>query len=369
MASQGVTFPRGDPARFGPEVKARVAAYFAERRLSDKATASMKVKTVLLLLLTFGSYGLILSNMFSAWAMLGLAVMMGVGVAGVGFSVAHDALHGAYSSRPWVNRVLGLAFDLLGANGYMWKITHNVIHHTYTNIHGVDEDLTVSPLLRLSPDAPRRPIHRFQHWYALPAYSTSTLFWVFVKDFKYFLQKDLGPYRNRQHPRSEVAILAVTKLLYFGWTIVIPLLVLQVAWWQFGIGFLAMHLTAGTILGVVFQLAHVVEGAEHLLPDEAGTMDSAWMIHEMRTTSNFGRRNRLLSWYVGGLNYQVEHHLFPRVCSVHYPALSGIVESTARECGVPYHAQPTLFAAVRSHFRTLRRLGREGGSSDLPLPA
>lgn len=357
MSYAGVRFPRRDPAEFGPEVKRRVTAYFADRNLSDKANATMVTKTVALLTVTVAAYGLILSGLAAPAAMLGLAVVMGVGIAGLGFSVAHDALHGAYSHRPVVNRVLGLVFDLLGANGYMWKITHNVIHHTYTNIHGIDEDLTVSPLLRLSPGAARRPIHRWQHWYALPAYSISTLFWVFVKDYKYFLARDLGPFKDRQHPRSEVAILLGTKMVYYTWSILIPLAVLDVTLWQFGLGFLVMHLTAGTILGVVFQLAHVVEDTEHLGPDAAGTMESAWMVHEMRTTADFGRGNPVLNWYVGGLNFQVEHHLFPRVCSVHYPALSPIVEQVAAECGVPYHAAPTLRAAVRSHFTMLKQLG------------
>ena len=321
----------------------------------------MVVKTIALLAMTFGSYGLILSGWFNLWQMLGLAFFMGVGVAGLGFAVAHDALHGAYSDRPWVNRMLGLVFDLLGANGYMWKITHNVIHHTYTNITGVDEDLTVSPLLRLSPESPRLGIHRFQHWYAIAAYSTSTLFWVFAKDFKYFLQKDLGPYKDKKHPAGEIALLIGSKIFYVLWAIVVPLLVLDVTWWQFLIGLLVMHLTAGAILGVVFQLAHVVEGPDYPLPDATGAMDNAWMIHEMKTTANFGRDNRLLSWYVGGLNYQVEHHLFPRVCSVHYPAISPIVEEVAKECGVPYYAQPTFMSAVRSHLRMLRTLGQSDG--------
>lgn len=353
----GVTFPRRDPASFGDEVKRRVAAYFEERGISEKANAAMVVKTILLLTLTFGTYGLMLTNQFGPWTMLGMAVVIGIGIAGLGFAVAHDALHGAYSHRPWVNRALGMTFDLLGANSYMWKITHNVIHHTYTNIHGVDEDLTVSPLLRLSPEAPRAPIHRWQHWYAIPAYGMATLFWVFVKDYKYFLARDLGPYKNKRHPRHEVALLLVTKAFYYTWTIVVPLLVLNVTWWQFLIGFLVMHLTAGGILGVVFQLAHVVEDTEHLQPAQDGMMESAWMIHEMRTTANFGRDNPLLNWYVGGLNFQVEHHLFPRVCSIHYPKIAPIVEQVARECGVPYHAQPTFMSAVRSHLQMLKRLG------------
>ncbi len=319
----------------------------------------MVVKTITLLTLTFVPYGIIMSGRLSAWPMLGLAIVMGIGLAGIGFSVSHDALHGAYSSKPWVNRLIGLSFDLCGANGYMWKITHNVIHHTYTNIEGIDEDLTVSPLLRLSPSAPLKPIHRYQHWYAFLAYSFSTLFWVFVKDYKYFLQKDLGPYKNKRHPRSEVVTLIATKLVYYGWAVVLPLVLIPLPWWQIAIGFLAMHLTAGVILGVIFQLAHVVEGTDYPAPDPAGLMEHAWLVHEMETTSNFGPRNRLLCWYVGGLNFQVEHHLFPRTCSIHYPAISRIVKEVAEKYDVPYNEHPTLRAAIGSHFRQLRRLGAE----------
>jgi linoleoyl-CoA desaturase len=359
VRTRTVTFPNRDAVRFTEEVKREVDAYFREGGRSDKATPAMVAKTVLLLGGSLGLYLLILFGGLGPWPMLGLAVLLGVGVAGVGFAVSHDALHGAYSANPTVNKLLGLSFDLFGANGYMWKITHNVIHHTYTNIHGVDEDLSVSPLLRLSPEAPVKRIHRWQHLYAFAAYSTSTLFWVFVKDYKYFLQKDLGPYENKKHPRGEVLSMLAMKLVYYGWAIVLPLLLLEVPWWQFGIGFLAMHLTAGTILGIVFQLAHVVEGTEHPLPDEQGAMEAAWMVHEMETTSNFARSNRLLSWYVGGLNFQVEHHLFPRVCSVHYPAISRIVEAVALRHGVAYNAQPTFRAAVRSHYVMLRRFGKE----------
>jgi linoleoyl-CoA desaturase len=353
-----VTFAAAATAGFSDDVKARVAEYFASKKLSSKATPATVAKTLLLLLVTFGAYGLILSNRFTPWQMLGLAIVMGIGTAGIGFGIAHDALHGAYSRRPWINRVLGFSFELAGANGYMWKITHNVIHHTYPNIHGLDEDLEVSPLLRLSPQAKHRPFHRFQHLYAFAAYSMTTLFWVFVKDYKYFLMPDLGPFKGKHHPRSEVVTLFVSKLVYYTYTIVIPLLVLKVAWWQFAIGFIAMHLTAGAILGVVFQLAHVVEDTEHPTPAPDGLMGNAWMIHQMETTSNFAMGNPILSWYVGGLNHQVEHHLFPKVCSAHYPALAKIVQETAEKHHVPYNHHETLLAAIASHYRTLKRLGR-----------
>jgi linoleoyl-CoA desaturase len=238
----------------------------------------------------------------------------------------------------------------------LWKITHNVIHHTYTNIQGIDEDLEVSPLLRLSPESEHRRFHRYQHIYGLATYSLSTLFWVFAKDYKYLFKNDLGPYRDIRHPRGEVAKLLAMKVLYYVYMIVIPLLVLDILWWQFVIGFVAMHLTAGTILGVVFQLAHVVEGPEHFKA-EGQVMEDTWLVHEMKTTADFGRGNRLLCWYVGGLNFQIEHHLFPKICSIHYPAISPIVETIAREHGIPYHSHATLRESIASHLRTLKQLG------------
>jgi linoleoyl-CoA desaturase len=358
MAATKIRFARQDSERFIAEVKAEVAAYFNDTGRSQKADWRMVLKTVTILAVTLGAYALILSNRFSPWQMLGLAVVMGAGMAGIGFSIAHDALHGAYSANPRVNRLLGYSFDLIGANGYMWKITHNVIHHTYTNIPGVDEDLTVSPLLRLSPDAPLQWFHRYQHLYAILAYSLATINWIFVKDFQQFLKQDLGPYKNKKHPRGEVIHLIWTKAFCYLYTIVVPFLVVDVRWWQFAIGFLAMHLTAGLAMGVIFQLAHVVEGTEYPQPDSEGRMENAWLIHEMETTADFAQTNRPLSWYIGGLNFQIEHHLFPQVCSIHYPAISGIVRAAAERNGVPYINHPTLRASIASHLAMLKQLGR-----------
>ena len=358
MDATMVAFPSRDAAAFVRDIKTGVAAYFETTRRSTKGNWSMWLKTFLLFAVVAGSYAAIMSNRFSPLAMLGLAVLLGVGIAGVGFSVSHDALHGAYSDNPKVNYLLGLSFDVIGANSYIWKITHNVIHHTYTNIDGVDEDIDLSPFVRLSPGTPYRRLYRFQHVYAFFAYGMAALFWVFVKDYRYFLRRDLGPYRNRRNPPGEVVMLLATKLFHYGWTIVLPLLVLHIHWWQFLLGYLAMHLTAGVILGLIFQLAHVVEGTDYPLPDAQGAMENAWLVHQMMSTSNFAPRNYLLSWYVGGLNYQIEHHLFPKVCSVHYPAISRVVRQVAAAHGVPYNEQPTLLRAIRSHYRMLKHFGR-----------
>lgn len=318
----------------------------------------MVIKSIILILLYTIPYFLIISGWFNPGIMLGLCFVMGIGMAGIGFSVAHDALHGSYSKNKNINRLLGFSFDLLGANGYVWKITHNVIHHTYTNINEHDMDLNVAGFIRLCPHVQHKPIHRLQHILAFFAYSTATLFWVFVKDYQLFTMKKLGPYNQKKHPASEWVVLITTKIFYYSYFFVVPALVLHLAWWQLAIGYLTVHFTAGVILGIIFQLAHTVEGVEFPLANQDQLIEEGWMAHEMETTSDFARKNKLLSWYIGGLNFQVEHHLFPRICSIHYPKISQIVEDTAKEFGVPYHSHPTLRKAIQSHYRILRKYGR-----------
>ncbi|MEP6573901.1 MAG: acyl-CoA desaturase [Gemmatimonadota bacterium] len=354
-----ITFSKADPAGFAQEVRRDVNEYFSSRGLSPNANIAMVLKSVTLLSLMVVPYLLVLTTHFSTIELVGLAFVMGVGVAGVGFSVSHDALHGAYSSRPWLNTLIGCTFELVGANGYMWKITHNVIHHTYTNIQGMDEDLEVSPLLRLSPNSELHWFHRYQHFYAFATYSLSTLFWVFIKDYKYFMQRDIGPYRGRSHPPGAVAGLVIGKALYYGLAFALPLAIAPISWLQLLVGFLIVHLTAGLILGVVFQLAHVVEGTAHPIPANSGAVGNEWTVHEMDTTADFGRRSALLTWYVGGLNHQIEHHLFPKVCSVHYPRISALVQAAAARHGLAYHDHPTLWGAIHSHYLTLRSFGRD----------
>ncbi len=358
MAVRTVSFQNQLDPGFAKEVKARVNAYFKENGLSPNANAAMVTKTVVLFLVYFGSFALILTGWPGLAGSWFLAFLMGVGMAGIGFCIAHDALHGAYSANPKVNQWLGYSFDVLGANGYLWKITHNIIHHTYTNIHGHDEDLEVAGFIRLSPGMKYQWIHRYQHVLAFFAYSFATLFWVFAKDFKYFFARELGPYENKQHPVKEWVFLGFSKVLYFAYILGLPMWLTELTFVQWAIGFVTMHLTAGLILGVIFQLAHVVEETDHPKENEEGFIENAWMIHQLETTSNFARSNRVLGWYIGGLNYQIEHHLFPRVCSIHYEKISPIVQEVAAKYGVPYNNHETLFQAIRSHYRTLKKFGR-----------
>ncbi|RPD47023.1 acyl-CoA desaturase [Hymenobacter sediminis] len=344
---------------FFATVRERVDVYFQSQQLSRHANGAMWAKTIFFLTAFVGVYALIISGLFGPWAMLGLAGVLGACCAFIGFNICHDALHGAFSANKHVNKGFSLLFNLIGANPYVWTITHNIVHHTYTNIPGHDEDIEVAPgLIRLSVDEPVRPWQRFQHLYAFPLYGLASLSWVVRKDYIKFFRSKIGQHPTVNHPRKEYINLFAYKALYYLLFIVVPLVVLPITWWQFLIGFLGLHLVEGLVLGLVFQLAHVVEGTEFPTPDESGDIQEAWAVHQLRTTANFAPRSAVASFLCGGLNRQIEHHLFPRVCHIHYPALAGIIRQTAQEFELPYIENPSFLAALRSHYRILHQLGR-----------
>lgn len=345
---------------FFADVKKQVDAYFKENNISRHANGEMIFKTVFFLSLLVGLYAAILSGMFSLPIMLLMAVVLGMVQAFIGFNICHDAIHGSYSSNRRVNRIFSMVFNLIGANHHVWDVAHNKVHHTYTNIPGHDEDLEVAPgLVRLCPEDEKKPIMKFQQYYAFFLYSLASLSWVFRKDYVKFFQKEIGHTDNSKHPKIEYFNLFFFKGLYYVVFIVVPLLVLDITWWQFLIGFLAMHLAEGLVLGLVFQLAHVVEGIQFPEPGTEGQMDNCWAVHQMNTTANFSRKSFMAKFLCGGLNFQIEHHLFPNICHVHYPVISQIVENTARQYEIPYHENVTFYGALKSHYNTLKRLGRE----------
>lgn len=347
-------------AEFYSVLNQRVNEYFKTENLSRSGNAEMFIKTVFMFLLYLIPYVLMITGVVSnIWFMLLLCGVMGVGIGGIGLSVMHDANHGAYSSKPWLNTLLGLSLNVVGGNAFNWKVQHNVLHHTYTNIHDVDEDISPRGVLRLSPHGEWKSFHRFQHWYAWFFYGLMTLVWVLVKDYariqKY--QRDGLVRKQKTTIGTEWAILILSKATYAFYVFVVPALVLSLAWWQILVGFLVMHYIAGFILAVIFQPAHVIDGTDYPLPDDNGKMDNSWAIHQLYTTTNFANNSRFFSWYVGGLNFQVEHHLFPGVCHVHYRKIAKIVRHTAEEFGLPYKSERTFLDALRGHARLLKQLG------------
>jgi linoleoyl-CoA desaturase len=357
---QKIKFVDSERSEFFATVRKRVDSYFKEKQLSKHANGAMWAKTVFFLSGLTVLYSLILSNLFPPAIMLILAILLGMFAAFIGFNVCHDAIHGSFSGNARVNQALSLVFNVIGANAYVWSITHNIVHHTYTNIPGHDEDIEVAPgLLRMSPEDKVHKLQRYQHFYAFLLYGLASLSWVFRKDYKKFFQKRIGSYDNTKRAQKEYFNLFFFKGLYYVLFIIVPLIVVNVTWWQFIIGFLAMHLAEGLVLGLVFQLAHVVEGTDFPYPDEQGNIEEAWAIHQMRTTANFARKSWLANFLCGGLNMQIEHHLFPKICHIHYRPISDIVKQTAEEFNVPYIESKTFGGALRSHYTMLKKLGKE----------
>jgi linoleoyl-CoA desaturase len=340
----------------------RVNAHFKNNKIERTANSEMIVKTVFMFSLYLIPYFLLIGGVTAnPWVMLGLCMVMGFGMAGIGLSIMHDANHGAYSNKPWVNNLLGLSLNLVGGHALNWKVQHNVLHHTYTNIHDVDEDISPRGILRMAPESKWIPLHKYQHYYGWFFYGLMTLVWVLVKDYVRIIkyQREGLIKKQRTSAAKEWTIMLATKAVYFTYILAVPMWLLPVTFGQVIIGFLVMHYIAGFILAIIFQPAHVVEGTEYPMPDEQGNLENNWAIHQLHTTTNFGHKEKLFSWYVGGLNYQVEHHLFPNICHVHYRDIAKIVEQTAKEFNLPYKSKETFFDAVVAHARQLKILSEK----------
>lgn len=346
---------------FVKTLRKRVDAYFKENNISKTGGLKLKVKAVIMFLLYVIPYTLLVFSVFpNVYAAWGLAVMMGLGMAGIGFCVMHDANHGSFSRKKWVNKFMGFSLNFLGGNVNNWKAQHNIMHHTYTNIEGYDEDIQPAALLRFSPHSEKKKVHKYQFLYAWFLYGLMTLSWTFAKDYiDAFRYEKKGLYTQLKTTfKREFTQIILTRLIYFVYMLVIPMLVMDVAWWQIIIGFLTIHFVAGLTLALVFQLAHVMEDANYPLPDEEKIVGNQWAVHQLNTTLNFAHKNRILSWFVGGLNYQIEHHLFPNISHVHYRNLAPIVQKTAEEFNLPYYTYNSFRTALLSHGKMLYNLGR-----------
>ncbi len=333
----------------------RVNQYFKDNHLSRHANAYMMMKSIVYLSIWIGSYCLLVFGGFGVvtnyvlWAILGFSVAM------VTVNIGHDAIHGAYSKHKWVNDLLSHTFNFNGASAYMWKRMHNQAHHTYTNIDGHDEDIALIPILRFSGEASLWSIHRYQYIYAFSLYFLTTISWVFMKDYRKFFANNVG--NAKPHPRKEYFYLFFYKIINYTLFLVLPIMLIEQSLTHILLGFLLMHAISGFLLAMIFMLAHVVEEAHFFLPNEEGNMENSWAVHQLYTTVNFSHKSKIAAFITGGLNQQVEHHLFPNICSVHYPALSKIVAETATEFNHPYYSSP-FPKAVASHVRFLKKLGQ-----------
>ncbi|MGJ8744798.1 fatty acid desaturase family protein [Polaribacter sp.] len=296
----------------------------------------------------------------NVWGLFSLYILSGLGMAGIGMGVMHDAIHGSYSKNKTINTILGYSFNMIGANATVWKIQHNILHHTYTNIDHADDDLNAPFFLRFSPHAKHYWVHQFQHIYIWFFYSISTISWITTKDFVRLKRfRDMGFLSKKNEYKKALISMSAWKLLYYSYALVLPMILLPFSWWIILLAFISMHMVTGILVSVVFQIAHIMPDNEFPLPDTNGQMNNNWYAHQFETTCNFSPNSNLLFWLLGGLNYQVEHHVLPDVCHVHYKNLTKIISETAQEFGMPYHVKKSMFQAIVDHTKMLKMLGKK----------
>ena len=362
---QRVKFARADG--FMNALRERVDGYFEEQNLSKRDHPRMYLKTAVILAWTVISYLSLVLWSDSILQTLASAASLGLAMAAVGFNIQHDGGHGAYSKYPFVNGLMAFTLDILGGSSFIWKRTHNIVHHSYTNVTGVDGDIDLGFMGRLSPHQKRFWFHRLQHIYLWFLYGFITFKWQFHDDVRSLVLGRVGQTKVPRPKFGELILLLTGKVLFLTLAFGLPLYLH--AWYHVALWFFVASFVQGVMLSIVFQLAHVVEEADFPMPDgDSQRIENEWAVHQVETTVDFAQGSWLARWYTGGLNFQIEHHLFPQICHIHYPAISKIVRETSEEFGVRYIAHETIWLAIGSHYRWLRELGRSN-STPVASPA
>ena len=360
MPSHKYKFSAKKEKEFFRVLNSKIHEYFKSNNIDKFGGKTIVFKSIFMIALYFVPLILLLSGTItSIWAFFAVWIIMGLGKAGIGMGVMHDANHGSFSRSKKVNNYLSYTMNLIGANSKIWKIQHNYLHHTYTNIDGSDEDILAPALLRFSPYQKKHPIHKFQHIYVWFMYSLTTLNWVLVRNFaQAFKFRKMQIIKSNKELTKDITNISLWKLLYFGYIIGLPILLTPFPPLLIIAGFVTMHLITGLILSTIFQTAHVMPSTDFPAPNEQRFIDNNWFVHQMETTTNFGSKSRLFAWLIGGLDHQVEHHLFQNISHVHYRKISEITSTIARKYSIPYNTEKNFFSAVKSHALMLKKLGR-----------
>ncbi|MEN9598878.1 MAG: hypothetical protein RL596_1189 [Bacteroidota bacterium] len=339
------------------ELKKRVQAYFDEKGINATGTSKLFTKAITMVVAFILVY-LHLVIFTPIWYIAVFeCVILGGLIAGIGFNVMHDGSHGSFSTNKWVNRFAASSISLLGANHFMWNMKHNMIHHSFTNVDGVDDDIEIGILMRMAPTQRKYKAHKFQHLYFWVLYMLLYIFWIFFADYKKYFTQKIGNVPLKKMKLADHIEFWGVKVYHAAVFIIIP--IVTVGWLSWLIGFVIACVVAGFVLSIVFQLAHTVEHTEFPLADvDTNKLPDEFAAHQIKTTANFATKNKLVSWLVGGLNFQIEHHLFPKISHVHYPAISEIVRAICMEYQLQYIEYPTMRKAVAAHVRFLREMGR-----------
>lgn len=339
------------------ELKKRVQAYFDEKGILATGNINLFSKAIILVSAFIITY-IHLIFFTPAWYIaIPECILLGCLIATIGFNVMHDGSHGSFSKNKWKNKLAAASLSMLGANHFMWNMKHNILHHSFTNVDGVDDDIEIGVLMRMAPTQKRYWMHRFQHFYFWFLYMLLYVFWIFFTDYQKYFSKKIGSVPIKKMNLNDHIEFWAVKIYHSFIFVVIP--ILMVGWFNWLMGFLLVTLVSGLVLSIVFQLAHTVEDTHFPIADtDNNKLPDEFAAHQLKTTANFATRSKTISWLVGGLNFQIEHHLFPKISHVHYPAISKIIKNVCLEYQVQYIEYPTMYKAVAAHIQFLKRLGK-----------
>ena len=347
--------PAEDTTAFFPTLKKAVYDYLGEHNLQPQGEGKMYRKCLVIYALWIGTYALAIYS--AAHLHISIAIIATLALAAstlfAEMGIMHDASHDSLSKSRKVNRWMDVTLLLAGATPLLWHHKHVRAHHHYTNVPGKDHDIEAGALFRFHDEAEWRPWHRFQHLYALLLYSMLGIKWLWVDDL-WDATANTYQVKGKEYAKMWTQVI-IARICHLGIHLYIPYLIVGNIWLVAGL-YLLHWMTVGLFLAVTFQLAHVTDVQE--FPETLRGKNGDWAVHQLSTTADFAVGNRFLTWAVGGLNYQVEHHIFPRISHVHYAQIQPIVRQLCEEHGVNYFEYQTVREALKAHFRHLAEMGR-----------
>lgn len=288
---------------FFKTLKEKVDTHFSNQRMDTTGNLKLYFKSGIQIVTAVSIYTVLVFFTPGNLLSLTLCVLFGLNMAVIGFNIMHEGGHQSFSKHSWLNKISAYSLNALGGNAQYWKIKHNINHHTYTNIEGMDSDIDVKPFMRLHEDQPHYWFHRFQHWYWFILYGISYIAWVFYEDFQKYFSRRIAAYSEPvKFSTKEHLVFWITKVLYVIVYLITP--VIMVGWLKAFIGYIVISFICGLVTSVVFQLAHMVEHTQFPKPNpHSNKVQQEWAVHQVETTANFATKNNVISLVSGRVEF------------------------------------------------------------------
>lgn len=272
------------------------------------------------------------------------------------FNFAHDLSHNTiFKSKKLNNIGYTIIYTIVGAHAEAWKKRHVHSHHYAPNVEDYDSDLNITNLIRVIPNSPYSWFHKYQYIYAPIAYTSYSLFWVFIKDFVILYTPDeYGSKKNFWYHLS----FWMQKLIYISIIFILPITFSYQSVFIVSLGFLLMHLVQSLFLLFTFFMTHHVVGTAYPTTDEGGYINTSWTMNQIRSSNDMHPFSEVANFILGGFNNHIAHHLFPHIHHIYYPKMNKIIYEVLQNHGIKPN-QTSYWGGILSHLKLLRLMGRK----------